>query len=556
MSTSEIKQFIQLSLEWQEKLYETVPLDILRDSAKYILPHQYDEIIEERNASKLCGYPICSKPKQEIQGQFRISYHARKIYDISELKFYCSTICLASSKYFYIQLSDESLHLRDLQNWKPVDVIPLGVDPRDLVKQDQSTEKNTHQRIDYVENLMADLPPAPPGLVIKEKDDNELGTPLAPSPNQQDTYDAVEGFRVDLQNEKNGSPPTLTLQKDVPIVNTKVPQKDVPIVNTNVSQKTVKECESTIPTTNSVTNSVTDSVTDSSENVQTPINSDIKKILPKKRTTKKKNVVLQMSLFGKIWTALDRLTTSRTRKRFQKVNSINLENDDSMPLSDDSLMRIQIFNEKIMQCYYHLKKQLCITTNIESELIKLTSTFNFDNSSVMFGDLENLILLTISSIKFKITADRLSIDIPELYGNIFTSENDKNGPFKDLLGSLKLTIEEMDAFVRRLVNMADNSPSLKRKSLQEDTVSEKETIERRLQLLQEQLDKLRTEEESLKSQLQGNVDIQKALDDHYRLLHEYNAMKDIGQMLFGKCAELDGTTTKEIYERFGLELDD
>ncbi|CAG8802329.1 1555_t:CDS:2, partial [Gigaspora rosea] len=106
-------------------------------------------------------------------------------------------------------------------------------------------------------------------------------------------------------------------------------------------------------------------------------------------------------------------------------------------------------------------------------------------------------------------------------------------------------------------NMADNnSPSLKRKLSQEDTISEKETLERQLKLLQEQLDKLRTKEESLRSQLQGNVDVQKALDDHYRSLHEYNAIKDIGQMLFGKCAELDGITTKEIYERFGLELDD
>ncbi|CAG8739678.1 10653_t:CDS:2, partial [Dentiscutata heterogama] len=147
------KQFKQQSLEWQEKLYETVPLDILRDSAKYILPHHYEEIIEERNASKLCGYPICSKPKQTIQGQYRISYHAREIYDISELKCYCSTICFVSSKYFSAQLSVEPLYLRDLQNWKPVDVIPLGVDPRDLVKQDQSTKKNIHsglnQRIEY-----------------------------------------------------------------------------------------------------------------------------------------------------------------------------------------------------------------------------------------------------------------------------------------------------------------------------------------------------------------------------------------------------------------------
>ncbi|KAF0519118.1 DUF408-domain-containing protein [Gigaspora margarita] len=430
------KHFEQLSLEWQEKLYETVSLDILRDSAKFILPHHYQEIIEERNASKLCGYPICSKPKQVIQGQYRISYHERKIYDISELKDYCSTICFASSKFFFTQLSDEPLYLRDLQNWKPVDVIPLGIDLRDLVKQDHSAENNIHsdlnQRIDYVKNLMADLPPAPPGLIIKEKDDNELGTPLAPSPNQQDTYNAIEGFRADFQKEKNvekeSISPTLTLQKDDPIV------------NTNMPQKTDKECESTMSTTNSVT----DSVTDSSKNVQASDNSDIKKTLPKKRIAKKKNVVLQMSLFGKIWTALDRMTTSRTRKRFQRVNSLNSESDDSTPLCDEiMIMRIQIFTEKIMQCFNLLKKQLCITVNIESELIELTSTFTFDNSSVMFSDLENHILCMVFIYA-------LSIDIPELYGNIFSSGNDKNGPFKDLLGSLKLTIEEMDAFVRVL----------------------------------------------------------------------------------------------------------
>ncbi|CAG8832226.1 18646_t:CDS:2, partial [Racocetra persica] len=89
----------------------------------------------------------------------------------------------------------------------------------------------------------------------------------------------------------------------------------------------------------------------------------------------------------------------------------------------------------------------------------------------------------------------------------------------------------------RLINMEDNNlPSLKRNSLHEDTdtVSKKEALEHRLQSLQEQLDKLRAEEASLRSRLQGNVNIQKALDDHYRLIHEYNAIKDIGQMLFGK----------------------
>ncbi|CAG8751000.1 9084_t:CDS:2, partial [Racocetra persica] len=396
-STSEKKsRKTQKPLNGKKKLYETVPLDILRDSAKYLLPHHYEEIVEERNASKLCGYPICSKPQQVIEGQYRISYHERKIYDISELKNYCSTTCFVSSKFFSTQLSDEPLYSRNLQNWKSVDVIPLGVNPSDLIKQDQSENDNIHldlnQRTDYIKNLMADLPPAPTELVIKEKEDHELGTPLAPSPNQQDTYDSDEGFRTDLQNEKDVEPQTKVQNE-----------------KNGEPQKNEKNVEP-----------------------------------PKKVVKKKKKIVLQMSLFGKIWTALDRMTTPRTRRHFQGVNSLTLNNDDSSSLCDDvMIMRLQIFTEKIMQCFNLLKKQLHITANIESELIELTSTFTFDNSSVMLTDLENHILCMVFIYA-------LSIDIPELYRNIFSSENDKSGPFKDLLGSLKLTIEEMDAFVRVL----------------------------------------------------------------------------------------------------------
>ncbi|CAG8694724.1 339_t:CDS:2 [Cetraspora pellucida] len=456
------QSFELLSLEWQEKLYETVSLDLLRDSAKYLLPHHYEEIIEERNASKLCGYPICSKPQQLIQGQYRISYHARKIYDISKLKSYCSTSCFVSSKFFSVQLSDEPLYLRNLQNWKSVDVIPLGVNPSDLIKQDLSKNDIIHpdlnQRTDYIKNLMADLPPAPVELIIKEKEDHELSTPLAPSPNQQDTYNVVEGFHLNSQNVKNlknesthssidSDTKHLDFQNDenesiqsfadsdtkhLDIQNDKIVDK---IIDENVD-KVVDEY---------LDKNVDENVDENVEGSTQSTNSVTKKTLPQKKIVKKKKkAVLQMSLFGKIWTALDRMTTPRTRKHFQGVNSLTLNNDDSSPLCDDvMIMRLQIFTEKIMQCFNLLKKQLHITANIESELIELTSTFTFDNSSVMLTDLENHILCMV----FIYT---LSIDIPELYENIFSSGNDKNGPFKDLHGSLKLTIEEMDAFVRVL----------------------------------------------------------------------------------------------------------
>ncbi|XP_073243999.1 uncharacterized protein [Porites lutea] len=46
------------------------------------------------------------------------------------------------------------------------------------------------------------------------------------------------------------------------------------------------------------------------------------------------------------------------------------------------------------------------------------------------------------------------------------------------------------------------------------------------------------------------------LQQHIDKLHEYNEIKDVGQLLIGKLAEIDGTTTKDMYKEFGLNLED
>ncbi|XP_019727549.1 DNA repair protein SWI5 homolog isoform X2 [Hippocampus comes] len=46
------------------------------------------------------------------------------------------------------------------------------------------------------------------------------------------------------------------------------------------------------------------------------------------------------------------------------------------------------------------------------------------------------------------------------------------------------------------------------------------------------------------------------LDCHIDMLHEYNDIKDIGQSLLGRLAALRGTTTRDLYSHFGLELED
>ena len=44
---------------------------------------------------------------------------------------------------------------------------------------------------------------------------------------------------------------------------------------------------------------------------------------------------------------------------------------------------------------------------------------------------------------------------------------------------------------------------------------------------------------------------------HYiDLLHRYNDLKDAGQAMLGKLAELEGTTTRSMYARFDLNEED
>lgn len=49
---------------------------------------------------------------------------------------------------------------------------------------------------------------------------------------------------------------------------------------------------------------------------------------------------------------------------------------------------------------------------------------------------------------------------------------------------------------------------------------------------------------------------QDELQIHIEKLHDYNEMKDIGQMLLGRLAIVENVCTKDLYERYGLNLED
>jgi hypothetical protein len=55
---------------------------------------------------------------------------------------------------------------------------------------------------------------------------------------------------------------------------------------------------------------------------------------------------------------------------------------------------------------------------------------------------------------------------------------------------------------------------------------------------------------------ENQEEISKCIQDHMKLLHDYNEIKDIGQIVIGKIAEIKGCTSREIYLEYGLDLND
>ncbi|KAL9651106.1 hypothetical protein ABK040_002823 [Willaertia magna] len=82
-------------------------------------------------------------------------------------------------------------------------------------------------------------------------------------------------------------------------------------------------------------------------------------------------------------------------------------------------------------------------------------------------------------------------------------------------------------------------------------LSEEEQEE--LKNLKEKLSELEEEHKQLNDEFEKK---QTLANEHIKKLHEYNEMKDIGQMLLGQLAHLDNTTVAKLYEKFGLELED
>ncbi|KAK7070396.1 RNA polymerase II associated protein 2 [Halocaridina rubra] len=92
---------------------ETVDPDTFKYLVKYINPDIYDDIVNDRGASSLCGYPLCPNQYQNFLGDNLYKIHNNSVYDITDRKNFCSDICYAASEIVKKQISLEPLYVRE-----------------------------------------------------------------------------------------------------------------------------------------------------------------------------------------------------------------------------------------------------------------------------------------------------------------------------------------------------------------------------------------------------------------------------------------------------------
>lgn len=104
------------------KRLQDIVLSMLDDAVKpqrfikqvhYLNPDGYEDIIEERSITSLCGYPMCGNKFTDEYGIRTYIIRSNRVYDVTQRRKFCSDLCFALSKYVGNQIDSSPLYLRD-----------------------------------------------------------------------------------------------------------------------------------------------------------------------------------------------------------------------------------------------------------------------------------------------------------------------------------------------------------------------------------------------------------------------------------------------------------
>ncbi|EPB92652.1 hypothetical protein HMPREF1544_00381 [Mucor circinelloides 1006PhL] len=428
----------KLVFVWQEKLFSQpkTSAHTLQRAATYLQPKTYEEVIEERVVQEWCGYPLCDDaPKLQQVQKFKISLSRRKVYDQTELANYCSDACYHKSKYYTLQLSDEPVWYRDLNQTPTAHIVSKEDDFQTAVQQErkkfQLQKSSQEVREEYVQHLLGSVPKDTDGkFQIIEK--TTVAPPTAPLNSQADVYDTIEGYRIEIK--KDGKTPTTMILKKKKEGEVKAEQEtkqeqinepaDGPIdpedpdalfetmmmlKDMNMDKQDQPAASDTSPKQPPASSS-TQTATAETKEAPAPVKSKdqvsseppnqttnvIKVITPttpppkSKKSIKKKKKIPELSLFGTIWTMLDHMTTKATRIYLNELQNNHQRVDVSQLLaSENDLMdeaiylRGQIFSERILDTYGIIRAQLDIKENLEDDIVNVIKTFKLSDASMV-----------------------------------------------------------------------------------------------------------------------------------------------------------------------------
>ncbi|KPJ14328.1 RNA polymerase II subunit B1 CTD phosphatase Rpap2 [Papilio machaon] len=88
----------------------------------------FEDVIEERCITHLCGYPLCHRPllEKEIPKQkYKISIKTNKVYDITARKSFCSNSCFKSAMHIKKQMLTSPLWFREYEEMPQFHLLPL-----------------------------------------------------------------------------------------------------------------------------------------------------------------------------------------------------------------------------------------------------------------------------------------------------------------------------------------------------------------------------------------------------------------------------------------------
>lgn len=107
-----------ISLELIEILCDSACKDeeTLKYMARFLTQDSYQDLLDERNLNRMCGYPMCGQSPERVRDPFSVKDSTKQfLWDnnpYAYLSTYCSKFHFRCSQFYRVQLSEEALFAR------------------------------------------------------------------------------------------------------------------------------------------------------------------------------------------------------------------------------------------------------------------------------------------------------------------------------------------------------------------------------------------------------------------------------------------------------------